>query len=430
MTSDILQRFLSRKLFDIGPDDTRLDRLRKAADELASSLLKARSPAVTYALVAFDPEVPVDEPVLSEIGALVEKHWNTYRSCFSDVPRPLFRAILLEALRQGQEKDSAIAAAVALISRNVLPHFGVESEREVWNDVILSAEARTEERAENEWSTDSNQLSQASATTAKQASSALPKIDRAELGKKLHSASGPQNAQGQALPEPNPHWSNSPQAWAQEFASRASNGIADVVDKAIEQSANQTKSLGTLLGQQVNELSARVGSSSVGLRRRCDLLWWKEATYSPLIKDSYRSVSTESAAVLMAFDLHGRVPAYCPESVEHFLRETVLELIGGRGTTKQETKSLSEILAEFAKDSPARLRESALLPLRKPNGRRPLVSYLAEVGVPGSLENKPFVAAVGLDPNVPFALPDFSVWLFRELQAIGVTADSSKAAAQ
>ncbi len=136
MTTDILQRFLSRKLFDIGADDTRLDRLRKAADELASSLLKVRSPAVTYSLVAFDPSIPADEPVLSEVGTLVEQHWNTYRSCFSDVPRPLFRAILLEALRQGQEKDTAIAATTALISRNVLPHFAVESEREVWNDLV------------------------------------------------------------------------------------------------------------------------------------------------------------------------------------------------------------------------------------------------------------------------------------------------------
>src|SRR5713226_3547783 len=383
MSTDILQRFLSRKLFDIGPDDTRLDRLRKAADELASSLLKVRSPAVTYALVAFDPSIPVDEPVLSEIGALVEQHWNTYRSCFSDVPRPLFRAILPEALRQGKEKDTAIGATVALISRNILPHFGVDSEREVWNDLVLFAESRSEERAQIEWSTDfKNQSTQSTAPTAKQASPAATKLDRTELGKKLHSASGPQNAQGQALPEPNPHWPNSPQPWAQEFASRASNAIADVVDKALEQSTKQTeKALGASLGQQLNDLSATTGRSSIGLRRRCDLLWWKEAAYSPLIKDHYRSVSSDAAAVLMAFELHSQVPTYCPESVEHFLRETVLALIGGQGTPKQKSKPLREILTEFAKNCPAGLGESTFLPLRKPTGRRPLASYLAEAAV-------------------------------------------------
>ncbi len=429
MTSDILQKFLSQKLFDIGPDDTRLDRLRKAANELASSLLKVRSPAVTYSLVAFDPNVPADEPVLAETASRVEQHWNTYRSCFSDVPRPLFRAVLLEALQQGQEKDTGIAAAVALLSRNVLPHFAVESEREAWNDLILSAEGRTEERAQSEWST--QRSSQVAALTAKQASPAPMKIDRAEFGKKLHSASGPQNAQGQALPDPNPYWPNSPQAWAQEFANRASNAIADVVDKAVEQSGKQIdKSLAASLGHQVNDLSDAIGRTSVGLQRRSDLLWWKEAAYSPLIKQSYRSVSSESAAVLMAFDLHRQVPTYCPESVEHFLREAVLALIGGQGTTRHKNKPLREILADFARNCPPGVPEATFQPLRQPHGRRPLTSYLSDAAIPGNLERKPFVAAVGIDPDTSFSLPEFSVWIFRELQAIRATSDAAKAAAK
>src|SRR5712692_8782637 len=93
-------------------------------------------------------------------------------------------------------------------------------------------------------------------------------------------------------------------------------------------------------------------------------------------------------------------------------------LIAGEGATKHKSRPLREILAEFIKNCPPCMPESTFQPLRRPSGRRPLASYLAEVAVPANLERKPFIAAVGFDPNTSFNLPELSVWIFRELQAI------------
>src|ERR1700733_2717419 len=115
MTIDILQEFLNRSLSNIGKaDDTRFAKLRKAADQLASSLQAKRRAALNYMLVATDPDAPVDDPVFDEVGSFVQEQWQTYRTCFADVPRTLFRALILEALWQSIQKDSAIASAVCL----------------------------------------------------------------------------------------------------------------------------------------------------------------------------------------------------------------------------------------------------------------------------------------------------------------------------
>jgi hypothetical protein len=425
MSTDILQRFLNRRLFDIGPDDTRLDRVRKAAGELASSLLEKRSETVRYALVAFDPDIPTDEPVLADVSKIVENHWNTYLSCFADTPRSLLRAVLLEALRQAQEKDIGIASAVALTARNVLPHFPVSSEREVWDDLVLTAETRSEEQARVEWGTElSPHIPSVSKSTLKASGITAAKVDSAALTNKLRSASGPFSP-----PDSNPHWPNNPQAWAQEFANRASSGIAEVVDKAFEESSKGTveanKTLLTSVDAHMKEVSSvieeslkQVAGSAAGPRLRADLLWWKEALYSPLAKQSYRSYPAAVAALLMAVDLHRQVPTFCPESVEHFLRETVTNLVGSGGAGKKEPTALSQIIEGFVKGNPPTVVLAELAALRQTKGRMPLVAFVAGAIAAGTVHGDLFLPAVGVKGNNTFALGDVAVWIFRELQAI------------
>jgi hypothetical protein len=152
VSSDILQRFLTNRLFEIGNDDDRLGRLRGAAADVAAVLLSDRSRTVRYVSAAFDPDTPVDEPVLADIALQVEKHWNTYLACFSDTPRVLYRAVLLEALRQAQEKDVRIATAVTLTCKNLVPHFNVGSERKIWDEFVHQATMRAEAHAATHWS--------------------------------------------------------------------------------------------------------------------------------------------------------------------------------------------------------------------------------------------------------------------------------------
>ena len=69
-----------------------------------------------------------------------------------------------------------------------------------------------------------------------------------------------------------------------------------------------------------------VSTASAGLQRRTNLLWWKEALFSPSARISYRELSPTDAAVLMAFDMHQQIPTFSPASVAAFLRETVVSL--------------------------------------------------------------------------------------------------------
>ena len=69
-----------------------------------------------------------------------------------------------------------------------------------------------------------------------------------------------------------------------------------------------------------------VSGATAGLQRRTNLLWWKEALFSPSARMSYRDMSASDAAALMAFDMHRQIPTFSPASVAAFLRETVIAL--------------------------------------------------------------------------------------------------------
>jgi hypothetical protein len=58
-------------------------------------------------------------------------------------------------------------------------------------------------------------------------------VDEAKLLKGLAAASGPNNQQGQSLPNSNPHWSNAGGSWSYEFPPRATKAIAAAINTAI-----------------------------------------------------------------------------------------------------------------------------------------------------------------------------------------------------
>ena len=71
----------------------------------------------------------------------------------------------------------------------------------------------------------------------------------------------------------------------------------------------------------------RVAGATLGLELRSRLLWWKEAFYSPSARLSYRDLTAEIAAPLMAYDYQAPLPALTPVSVVAFLRETLVTLL-------------------------------------------------------------------------------------------------------
>lgn len=432
MATNILQQFLNRRLFDIGPDDTRLERIRKAAADLAASLSKHPDKTVRFALAAFDPDVPPGDPVLGEVEAVVQRHWNTYASCFADAsPRPLFRAVLLEALHQAQLEDAGIAVAVALVARNVLPHFNVASERDVWLQVVETAMERSDEKARAEWDSHielpAPEISVVEAEAGAVAEQPMIKTDRDSFLTEFARAAGPSDQQGQAGTDPNPYWPNNGANWSHQFVPRATEAIAGAVDKAFaslyEQREVLAQSLTEIVQHHVDLAVSTVASvvrSAQGLQRRTELLWWKEAMYSPSTSCSYRALSPIIGATQMAVDLHHQVPAFCPQSVEYFLRETVNAAFGP-GKIIEVGKPLRESVISLASCNDLGAVRTAFREFRQSSGRGPLVGLLADAFEGGNVDPERFTPALGIDSATKFTPADLSVWIFRELQALRAT---------
>ncbi|MBB5052796.1 hypothetical protein HNQ36_002770 [Afipia massiliensis] len=376
MQTDILHRFLQNGLIEIGPEDERLTRLRAAAAQMASSITAERHGTPRFAMVAFDPKVSGDDPVLDEVAEAVAAHWATYRSAFADRPITVFRAVLLDGLRQAQEEDSGVAAAVALTTRNMLPHFDLGREKEILSGFAARSEELLSENVLDDWSTEVGDTGPKHAIPA----AAKPnRLDRKVLLAKIEAAVGPTNEKGEAGSAPNSHWPNQGQPWSFMFAPKITAAIAESVDAMSDAVMNSRAKVDEAL---INAMKDFVGANlptliraSTALERRLDLLWWRQSLYSNPAKRSYRSMRPAAAAMQMAADVFASVSVLCPPSVEYFLREAVAEVVGDtRGksagfTFKQIANEASSIRSEVAMWWPAEVPDVG-------PGRRPLVSFL------------------------------------------------------
>ncbi|OLT11215.1 hypothetical protein BJF79_04805 [Actinomadura sp. CNU-125] len=430
MVDSVLLRFLSKGLVDLGGDDTRLEKLQQVAKDLTAALGKTSSKAVAFSLVAFDPETPDDDPVVSEVVDVLKKHWATYANVIAGTPVLLVRAVLLDALAQAVAGDECLGVAFVGLARNILPHMEVAAEQEIWAEVVSEIEGRVDARTEREWATPSSITVSAPKIQASE-SSRLPlrlePVDRDQLGEQYQAAAGPQtvDSQGRArATNGNPQALNNLPHWIAEFGPRMAEATADAIDAAVsESSVDQTQLTGTFeklltdVSAYVDETLKTVSAATAGLQRRTDLLWWKQALFSPSTRCSYRDLSPEAAASLMAFDLHQQIPAFSPASVTAFLFEAVHGL---PAVDPSKTCSIHELVAMAREDDRlVALRENGADLVASPAGRGPLLSLIAHPEARAShAEEEEFRRLTGLRPETQLTLPDWAVWVFRELQAV------------
>jgi len=65
--SSILQRFLDIGMLNIGEEDEKFKYLENASRDIAKSLSEKKLQLINYTLVALDPNIPPDEPVLLNV---------------------------------------------------------------------------------------------------------------------------------------------------------------------------------------------------------------------------------------------------------------------------------------------------------------------------------------------------------------------------
>ena len=437
MSDDVLLRFLRKRLIDVGGDDAKLDHLRQTARDLSGILKKTPTKASPFALVAFDPDVPATDPTITEVENALRKRWQTYINTFADTPVNVFRAILLDALIRASGDNGTVAVVFIASARNMLPLMEIGGEQEIWAEIVCEIERKVEARAEAEWATPAS----ITVPEIKFDSPAVDEIDvtskeanRSSLGQKLRAAAGPASNvpnQGNVATNGNPHWAHQhPQQWVYEFGRRTAEAIGDEIDRVIESLSFEgidlpaiTEDMTKVMSGHLTTTLQAVSGATAGLQRRTNLLWWKEALFSPSARMSYRDMSTFDAAVLMAFDMHRQIPTLSPASVAAFLRETVIAL----PIIDREPKAAIRELVEKTREADvlADLRTEASKLVTAPKGRGSVLALIGHPDAVPQIDDRRFRNLVGVKPDTALTLPDWSVWIFRELQAAQAAAEAS-----
>lgn len=431
MGQELLLKFLEIGAIDLKGDDIKLDKLRSTAKDLSATLRKAPSKTASFTMVAADPNIASTDPTVDEAMIALRKQWETVANAFTGRPVGILRAILLDAIVQAARSDDAIAVAFVNTARNALAHAETSNEAEIWREAVSEIEAKVDARAEAEWATpemvtvDPLQYTPpAPVSTDYEA----PTVDRSELQAKIHSAAGPWGSNN-----PNRyHFQNNAQGWSQDFADRMSTAIAEALDGMAKELApapvdlsGPLSTLAKAVTAHVDKALASFSGATAGLQRRTNLLWWKEALYSPSAHASYLDLPPFEASALMALDLHEQVPTYSPASVSAFLREAIRCLPADNGAQDNGERDLASLVHDAKTTEymqPFRTLAGQYTPA--PVGRGPLLSLIGHPQVSGAVEATTLRALAGLDASTKLTPSDWGTYLFRELQTARATSGS------
>lgn len=437
MINSVLIKFIKTGLIQIGGEDTKFNHLKDAATDLASALKKTPSKAIAYALIAIDPVAPENDPVIQEVEQALEQRWTTYSNTLAGTPVAVFRAILLEALVIAANDDPRIGVALVGTVRNRLSYMGTGHEFEIWATVISQAEKILDDRAESEWATPENinvpamKMKPIGEIEIKTLSNF--EVDKEELTKKIGMAAGPNTTAGAATGG-NPNWPSGQWPWVAEFSTRMAALLADELSEAVRSTeidpidlASPLNTLATSVAAHVSDTMNTVSRATAGLQRRTNLIWWKEALYSPSARASYRTVSADLAAGLMALDLHRQVPTFSPASVSAFLYEAVLSLPNTDASEKRTIRELLTATGTSADAEPLRLAAAQAVKATVGTGRGPLLAWIGHRAGSVQLSEEQFQQQLGLPDNIELTVSEWAAWIFRELQAARAVQESEAA---
>lgn len=411
----MLQEFLNSNLLPI-TDEGYFEKLKKTSEVIAKKLNKNKAKVLSYTLAAIDPDVPANNPDVIEIKELIIKNWKTFLTNSKDTPLTYIRAVMLEAL-EIVSKETNFACLIWLTGRNIQKYFKlIGKEKELITNFLLALGNKIESKATESWLLPSESKLQKLSIEIKELTGVT--IDKTTLQKKLDDASGPNKQDGTPnFTSPNPHWSNAGSNWSWEFAPRAAQGIADVVNKALKEQSKELSENQALIQDVVNKLltqtQAEIFEKNSLLQMRAQLLWWKESCYSASLNQSYRGQPNGLLQILLANDYSTFVPVIYPTSVDYFLRET------HRTLAEDENKKMkmSDILKQI-KQSSTQLK-TIFTEQSAEFGRISLLNFIIGF-VWSKYTSKQLKNLVGISVNSEMTLSEFTLWLFHDLQSIKI----------
>lgn len=423
MEQEFLLKFLEIGAIDLKGDDTKLDKLRSTAKDLAAILRKTPSKTASFTMVAADPNIAPTDPTVEEAMAALRKQWETIANAFAGRPVSILRAILLDAIVQAARSDDAIAVAFVNTARNALAHSETADESDIWREAVSEIETKVDARAEREWATPEmitvGPLQYTPPPQISEQSEAVT-VDRDRFKQSSASAA---NAIGQY------QYVNT---WMPNVLNAFSDSIAEVIDGVAEELvpspvdlSGPLSALAKAVATHVDKALASFSDATAGLQRRTNLLWWKEALYSPSAHASYLKLPPFEASALMALDLHEQVPTYSPASVSAFLREAIRCLPIEKDDQSNGVRDVARLVHDARTTTflqPLRALAAQYAPA--PVGRGPMLSLIGHSQDSGTVEATTLRALCGVDASTSMTPSDWGTYLFRELQTARATSNS------
>lgn len=425
MSDTILQSYLTLQHIKV-TNESSIENLKKAVTDIKKLLIKKKLKVIPYTLVALDPKIKDTDPVVQEVEGIIIKKWSTFKNSVTatkDKSTTYIRAVILESLSQLVKSDAVFAALVWHTARDVVKNCQLGKEKDTIASFLQNVADKTETEGQTKWNI--NQKVGLNEFKGGEVSITIPKnleVDKETLLVYLKGAFIPsaQSTEGGQNPHQisdrygNMHW-----AWGEFAAEKSAEGIAVVVNSTL---SKQHKSFSSISDSVKNSLDSYFASlepffedlyssfinNITANNKRSELIWWKQALYSPRLNASYRGLSPLDTAILTAFDLADLVDPIYPVSVDYLLRETLKDLLGEEADKK---KSLGDWLGEISNstnDSKLALAEYVV----ENDERKTLL-----VGLANSKSPEHFFEETGIDIKEDVSISDLAVWLFHGLQA-------------
>lgn len=425
----MLQELLNLGLVEIGSEDSRFEKMQAASTALVKLFGKEPSLLIPATLIALDEDVDEDDPFLVLVEEIVAEEWKTLRNTHTNRPRQLLRSIAIDALDTASAESAEISGIIWNTAVSPVRHQQVRLGKT--SDLIGQLLGQACDRAEAEAVKRAGMSVPAAKRRKKKASgeptklNTAAKIKTADVLQDVVGAAGPHDANSQAPPTPNPHWSAAAPQWSYEFAPRMTAALVKAVNLGTSRLtesigndlAEYMASLETQLLEQQKEseqLQIEMAQSNASGRIRLDILWWSEACYSPLLKKGYRELDKAVAALIAAADLAAIVPPLAPSSVSYVLAETVADLSRGAETSEltQSLECYLKTLSEASLDLGGELSSPMIN-----EKRMPLVDLVTGAAAGTVKSTESIRGLTGVDPELQIGPADFAMWMFRDLQA-------------
>lgn len=414
MENKLLQPLLKAGLLELGDSDERLANIEKAIEDLEKKLKTEQFLLPAYTLVAIDPNINPDEPVLAEVEGIIAIYWKALRAKFTETPVPIIRAVIINSLYNIGLDDARVARIIYLTAKNFYPFAKLGREKDIIEQFITDLGEVSEKHANDEWALESTEQSiKLPVLKIEPLKIDAIKVDQGSLKKKIFEGSSRAHT-GLAS-------QNSQDEWAEILSQSASEGVANAIETSIENMSESmdlsamSASINKFFTEFKKSLDQALKSSFTSIQaveRRSKLLWWKETLYSASLEDSYRSVAEIIQPIIMTYDLYQQLPSIVPVSVDYLLRDTVL-LLNNKADDKLK---LSDLLTELSKDVNIAILKGYFSEIEIINKRISITDFITLL-LHGKAKVSTLKKYTGIDGKEKVSLNDIAVMILHDFMA-------------